>query len=171
MAFTTSSRAIAGIIAFAAIATGCSTDTTDTQISSVAPSPAPGSSAPGTHASAHSAPPPPAVPPVPGGDTAGATTTGVETSPGAEHPADPNEPSAAGTYYGDGYNGLAVFAFGPDCATAMTVQSAFGTRRGTGDTGTITLDAAGRQWICGEGTSPVPYLECASDIGAVRLTS
>ncbi|WP_055475665.1 hypothetical protein [Gordonia sp. HS-NH1] len=90
--------------------------------------------------------------------------------PAAERPTDPNEPSAAGTYCGAGYNGLAVWAFGPDCATAQSVSSALGAQRTAGAQFPITVTVAGQNWGCYQGGTTVPYMEC-SGLGAVRLTS
>ncbi|MET4166590.1 MULTISPECIES: hypothetical protein [Gordonia] len=90
--------------------------------------------------------------------------------PAAERPTDPNEPSAGGTYCGAGYNGLAVWAFGPDCATAQSVSSALGAQRAAGAQFPITVTVAGQNWGCYQGGTTVPYMEC-SGLGAVRLTS
>lgn len=185
MTFPRSAHLGVGFLALAAaIVTGCSTDTTsDAPVSSIATSPAATShSAAPSHDSAHPAASSQAAPPAGSdGDDAGGeqppaaapadNTTDAAPPPAAtERPVDPNEPPAGGTYCGDGYNGLAVWAFGPDCATAQSVSSALGAKRAGGAHFPITVTVAGSNWICGEGTNPVPYMEC-SGLGAVRLTS
>ncbi|OUC79331.1 hypothetical protein [Gordonia lacunae] len=193
MTFPRSAHLGVGILAFAAaIVTGCSTDTTsDAPVSSIATSPAATShSAAPSHDSARPATPSQAAPPAAGSDTddgGSSDDIGTDGQPPAgtpadnvpaaapppaatERPVDPNEPPAGGTYCGDGYNGLAVWAFGPDCATAQSVSSALGAKRAGGAHFPITVTVAGSNWICGEGTNPVPYMEC-SGLGAVRLTS
>ncbi|MEJ9080427.1 hypothetical protein WKY82_18600 [Gordonia malaquae] len=99
------------------------------------------------------------------------TITTPPSEPTEASPVDPNEPSAAGTYCGDGYNQLAVWSFGPECATAMAVSAALGAKREAGDRGVTYVSAAGQRWVCGESGTGVPYLECSSNAGAVRLTS
>lgn len=188
MISSTRSRIGAGALALAASAAiaiaGCSSDTGTASESASSVARALSGSAAVSHPTRPAdtpqvAPPTPGAGTDPGGDIdtgqsppgAAGSSAAASSGPSGERPVDPNEPSAAGTFCGDGYNGLAVFTFGPDCPTAMTVQAAFGARLAAGDTGTFALDAAGQRWICGEGTAPVPYLECSSNIGAVRLAS
>lgn len=183
-------RHIRTLTAVAAAATtlalaGCTSDPTDTQSPS-----APGSAATGstsTSAAGESTAAPRGAPGAetgidpgvdPGGDApdqpqpaeATGPTPDQGAPPAAERPTDPNEPSAAGTYCGAGYNGLAVWAFGPDCATAQSVSSALGAQRATGAQFPITVTVAGQNWGCYQGGTTVPYMEC-SGLGAVRLTS
>ncbi|WP_044507312.1 hypothetical protein [Gordonia sp. KTR9] len=181
-------RHIRTLTAVAAAATalalaGCTSDPTDTPPQS--PS-APGSAATGstsTSAAGESTAAPRGAPGAetgidPGVDApdqpqpteATGPTPDQGAPPAAERPTDPNEPSAAGTYCGAGYNGLAIWAFGPDCATAQSVSSALGAQRATGAQFPITVTVAGSTWNCYQGGTPVPYMEC-SGLGAVRLTS
>ena len=68
--------------------------------------------------------------------------------------------------------GLAVWAANTDCTTAMEVQSAFHSARGTSRNATLTVTVDGQDWHCEELQGQInPYLECANGAGTVRLTS
>ncbi len=163
------SRVPAGVLTLVATAllfVGCSSNVEPTAASTTESSPS--THPPQLHSSSDR---PSAVVPDRTTEPVGTAVITSPSDPVEASPVDPNEPSAAGTYCGDGYNQLAVWSFGPDCATAMAVSAAFGARRTAGDRGVISVSAAGQEWMCGESGNAVPYLECSSNIGAVRLTS
>ncbi|WP_353109855.1 hypothetical protein [Gordonia sp. (in: high G+C Gram-positive bacteria)] len=162
-------RAPAGVLVSAVTAVllvGCGPNVEPTSASTLKSSPS--TQAPQPHPS--SARPSVLVPDT-ATEAADTATTTPPSEPTEANPVDPNEPSAAGTYCGDGYNQLAVWSFGPECATAMAVSAALGAKREAGDRGVTYVSAAGQRWVCGESGTGVPYLECSSNVGAVRLTS
>ncbi|EON32078.1 hypothetical protein GTC6_14794 [Gordonia terrae C-6] len=177
-------RHIRTLTAVAAAATalalaGCTSDPTDTPPQSPSASSSAATGSTSTSAAGESTAAPGGTPGAETGNDAPDQPQPTEVSgpapdqgapPAAERPTDPNEPSAAGTYCGAGYNGLAVWAFGPDCATAQSVSSALGAQRAAGAQFPITVTVAGQNWGCYQGGTTVPYMEC-SGLGAVRLTS
>lgn len=54
----------------------------------------------------------------------------------------------------------------------MTVQSSYGAQLAISKLKSVTVEVGGFSWLCDEYVGPViPYLECSSNGGAVRLTS